>query len=240
MAGEFWLSEAQWGAIEPLLAEEPARGPQSRRSTRPQRHRPCFEDRLSLAGLPCRLRSADDGLQSLSPLDDARAYGGGCLKPWRAPNPAMVKPSTARQPRRTVRRRAEKGGRGAGDWSLARRPHDENPRHRRRARTPHRHRSDARPSRRRSGCDSPDQRCSARAGAWPPTQPMTAMGCVASCASAARSRSSRTTQPGKDIIPSTRLPIASAISSNACSAASRIGDASPPATTSSQPTSPPP
>ena len=83
------------------------------------------------------------------------------MKPWRAPNPAMVKPSTARQPRRTVRRRAEKGGRGAGDWSLARRPHDENPRHRRCARTPHRHRSDARPSRRCSGCDSLDQRCSA-------------------------------------------------------------------------------
>jgi hypothetical protein len=32
-----------------------------------------------------------------------------------------------------------KGGRGAGDWPPARRPHDENPRHRRCARTPNRH-----------------------------------------------------------------------------------------------------
>ncbi len=45
--------------------------------------------------------------------------------------------------RLTARRRAEKGGAGAGDWPLARRAHHENPRHRRRARTPHRHRSDA-------------------------------------------------------------------------------------------------
>jgi hypothetical protein len=41
-------------------------------------------------------------------------------------------------------------------------------------------------------------------------------------------------------IRSTRPPIANAISSSACSAASRIGVASPSATTSSQPTSPPP
>jgi hypothetical protein len=31
------------------------------------------------------------------------------LKRWLELNPAIVKPSTARQPRRTVRRRAEKG-----------------------------------------------------------------------------------------------------------------------------------
>jgi len=79
-----------------------------------------------------------------------------------------------------------------------------------------------------------------RAGAWPRMQLMTAMGCVASCESAGPSQSSRTTQLGKNIIPSTRLPIASAISSNACSAASKIGDASQPAMTSSQPPSLPP
>src|SRR5271163_964158 len=74
------------------------------------------------------------------------ACGGGCLKRWPEPSPAMAKPSTARPPRRTGRRRAEKGGPGAGDWPLARRAHDENPRCRRRARTSHRHRSDARPA----------------------------------------------------------------------------------------------
>ena len=72
----------------------------------------------------------------------------------------MVKPSTARRPRLTARRRAEKGG--AGDWPLARRAHHENPRQRRRARTPHRHRSDAWPSRRRSCRDSANQRRSGR------------------------------------------------------------------------------
>ena len=42
----------------------------------------------------------------------------------------MFTPSTAQQPKRTVRRREGKGGRRAGDWALARRTHDENPRHR--------------------------------------------------------------------------------------------------------------
>jgi transposase len=46
--------------------------------------------------------------------------------------------------------------------------------------------------------------------------------------------------PTRKTILSTRRPIANAISSSACSAASRIGHASPPAMTSSQPTSPPP
>jgi hypothetical protein len=71
MAGEFWLSEAQWGAIGPLL-QEPARGAKDRRPADYQRHRPRSEDRLSVAGLPGRLRAFDDGLQSLSPLDGAR------------------------------------------------------------------------------------------------------------------------------------------------------------------------
>ena len=90
------------------------------------------------------------------------AFAAACLTRWCAPIPAMVKPSTARRPRLTARRRAEKGGGGAGDWPFARRPRHENPRHRRRARTPHRHRSDAWPSRRRSSRDSLDHRSSGR------------------------------------------------------------------------------
>jgi hypothetical protein len=64
MAGEFWLSEAQWGAIGPLLPknqpgrEGPTTGGSSAASSR-------SEDRLAVAGLPCRLRAFDDGLQSL-------------------------------------------------------------------------------------------------------------------------------------------------------------------------------
>ena len=118
------------------------------------------------------------------------------------PIPAMIRPSTARRPKRTVRRRAEKGGGGAGDRSLARRPHHENPRYRRRSRTPNRHRRDARPSRRRSGCGRLDRRCPP-APAWPQTPPTTATACAASSSSAAPSRSSRTTQPARTSIPST-------------------------------------
>jgi transposase len=68
MASEFWLSEAQWGAIEPLL---PKNQPGARR-TDDRRHRSRSENWLSLAGLPGHLRAVDDSLQSLSPLDDAR------------------------------------------------------------------------------------------------------------------------------------------------------------------------
>jgi hypothetical protein len=239
MAGEFWLSEAQWGAIGPLL---PKNQPGARRT----------DDRRVLSGIVhvrktgCRCgRTArpSTGLRRRSTIAFAAGRcagsGVGCLTRWRAPIPAMVKPSTARRPRLTARRRAEKGGRGAGDWSFARRPHHENPRHRRRPRTPHRYRSDARPSRRRSSRDSLDHRSSARRLLGRRHRLRTAMVCVGFFSNVARFRSSRTTRPARDFILSTRTLIANAISSSACSAASRIGDASPPATTSSQPTSPP-
>ena len=77
-------------------------------------------------------------------------------------DPGDGQPSTARRPRPTARRRAEKGGAGAGDWPFARPPQHEDPRHRRRAWTPHRHRSDAWPSRRRSRRGSLDHRSSGR------------------------------------------------------------------------------
>jgi hypothetical protein len=72
MAGEFWLSEAQWGAIGPLLPKNQPRSAKDRRPADHQRRRPRSEDRLSVAGLPGRLRAFDDAHQSLSPLDDAR------------------------------------------------------------------------------------------------------------------------------------------------------------------------
>ena len=72
MAGEFWLSEAQWGADWAAVAQEPARGAKDRRPAGHQRRRPCSQDRLSVTGLPGCLGAFDDGLQSLSSLDDAR------------------------------------------------------------------------------------------------------------------------------------------------------------------------
>jgi transposase len=214
MAGEFWLSEAQWGAIEPLLRKNQ---PGARRTN----------DRRVISGIVHVLKTGcrwQDYPAVYGPSTTVynrfhrwtiRGIWVACLKGWRAPIPAMVKPSTVRRPRPTDRRRAEKGGTGAGDWPLAGRPHHKNPRHRRPARTPHRRRSDAWPSRRRSRRDSVDQRSSGRRLLGPPTPRTTAMVCAAFFSNAA------------GMILSTRSPIANAISSSACSATSSIGDASP-------------
>ena len=93
MAGEFWLSEAQWGAIGPLL---PKNQPGARRTDDRRVISGIVQDRLSVAGLPGRLRAFDDDPQSLSPAGRCAAFGAACLTRWRAPIPAMVKPSTAR------------------------------------------------------------------------------------------------------------------------------------------------
>jgi transposase len=221
MAGEFWLSEAQWGAIEPLLRKNQ---PGARRT----------DDRRVISGIVHVLKTGcrwQDYPAVCGP--STTVYNRfrrwticgiwvACLKRWSAPIPAMVKPSTVRRPRPTARRRAEKGGTGAGDWPLAGRPHHKNPRHRRCARTPHRRRSDAWPSRRRSSRDSVEQRSSGRRLLDPSTPRTTAMVCAAFFSNAARFRSSRTIRPAKDMILSTRLPIANAISSSACSAPSSM------------------
>jgi transposase len=72
MAAEFWLSEVQWGAIVPLLPKNQpgARRTDDRRVISGIVH--VLKTGLSVAGLPGRLRAFNDGLQSLSPLDDAR------------------------------------------------------------------------------------------------------------------------------------------------------------------------
>src|SRR6516165_2491289 len=149
MAGEFWLSEGQWGAIEPLL---PRNQPGARRT----------DDRRVISGIVHVLKTGCRWQDCPSvygpPTTIYNRFRRWTMRGiWRRlfealahADPAMVKPSTARRPKRTVQQRAEKGGRGAGDWPLARGPDHENPRHRRLARTPHRDRSDARPSRRRS------------------------------------------------------------------------------------------
>jgi transposase len=158
MASEFWLSEAQWGAIEPPL---PKNQPGARRT----------DDRGVISGIVhvlktgCRWQDCP-AIYGPSTTVYNRFRRWTMRGIWRrlfeALAPADPGDGQVRRPRPTARRRAEKGGAGAGDWPLAGRPHHENPRHRRRARTPHRHRSDAGPSRRRSSRDSVDQRSSGR------------------------------------------------------------------------------
>ena len=67
MAGEFWLSGAQWRAIGPLLPKNQA----GARRTDDRRVMSGIVHVLKMAGTPCRLRAFDDGLQSLSSLDGA-------------------------------------------------------------------------------------------------------------------------------------------------------------------------
>jgi hypothetical protein len=71
MANEFWLSDAQWAAIDPLL---PKNRPGARRvdDRRVISHRTCAKDWLSLAGLSLVLWPADDDLQPPSTMVGAR------------------------------------------------------------------------------------------------------------------------------------------------------------------------
>ena len=71
MANEFWLSDAQWATIDPLL---PKNRPGARRvdDRRVIMDRACAESWLSLAGLSLVLRPADDDLQPLSSMVGAR------------------------------------------------------------------------------------------------------------------------------------------------------------------------
>ena len=239
MAGEFWLSEAQWGALGPLL---PRNQPGARRT---DDRRGTISGVVHVLKTGCRWQDspAVTGLRRRSTIAFAAGrcagFGVGCSMCWRAPIPAMVKPSTARPPRPTARRRAEKGGGGAGDWSLARRAH-----HKIHAIVDARGRPIAIEV--TPGHLGDVRVATALSAAFPG-------GCLVAADTAYDSDGlrrfllERGTVPvipnnptRNDIIRSTRPPIANAISSSACSAASRTGDASPPATTSSQPTSPPP
>ena len=85
----------------------------------------------------------------------------------------------------------------AGDWSLAWRSDNENPRDRRFSRTPHCARSNARPS-----------ALSHPAAAWPATPLTTATGCSACSSNVGPCLSSPTIRHARGRIPSTRTPIA--------------------------------
>jgi transposase len=161
MAGEFWLSEAQWGAIEPLL---PKNQPGARRTD----DRRVISNIVHVLKTSCRWQDCP-AIYGPSTTVYNRFRRWTMRGIWRRLFEAlasaalsMVKPSTVRRARPTARRRAKRGAQAQAIGRSAGRPHHENPRHRRRARTPHRHRSDAGPSRRRSSRDSVDQRSSGR------------------------------------------------------------------------------
>ena len=66
----FWLSDAQFAKIEPLLPTETRGSEARRRPAGDQRHHPCPEVRLSLGRCAGGIRAAKDALQSF------RALGG--------------------------------------------------------------------------------------------------------------------------------------------------------------------
>ena len=72
MANEFWMSDRQWAALEPLI-------PMNRRGVKPQRNREVisgivhvFKGRLPLARLSRSVRSAHHDLQSVQPMVEGR------------------------------------------------------------------------------------------------------------------------------------------------------------------------
>jgi transposase len=81
VAGEFWLTDAQWGAIDPLLPKNQpgARRSDDRRVISGIVH--VLRTGLPLPGLPIGLRPGDDDLQSVSPLDHARALAAAVSSP---------------------------------------------------------------------------------------------------------------------------------------------------------------
>ncbi len=152
---------------------------------------------------------------------DGRAApsGADCSRLCARSRPTRFTASTRRRPRRIARRPAEKGGGSASYRPLPRRANDQDPRRLRRARARHRHRGDTGPARRRSS-----RRAASRSTAAEPEM---------------RGRhgpSSPTTRRASVSTPSTARPISDATSSSEPSAASKTGDVSRPATTSSHAT----
>jgi transposase len=128
MAGEFWLSEAQWGTIEPLL---PRNQPAARRT----------DDRRVISGIVHVLKTGrrwQDCPSVYGPPTIYNRFRRWTMRGlWRRLFEALARAesgesqaidSTTAKAHRSAA--GGKGGPSAGDRSLARRPHDENPRHR--------------------------------------------------------------------------------------------------------------
>jgi putative transposase len=161
MANEFWLSDPQWAVIEPLL---PKNQPGARRT----------DDRRVISGiihvLKVGCRWQDCPAVYGPPTTVYNRFRRWTMRGlWRRlfealtrmePGDVQAIDSTTAKAHRSAA--GGKGGRGAGDRSLARRSHNEDPRDRRFSRTPHRARSNARPARRCSRRAGSDQLCPAR------------------------------------------------------------------------------
>jgi len=130
MANEFWLSDAQWAAIGPLL---PKNRPGARR----------VDDRRVISGSVHVLRAGCRGQACPSCYDPTTIYHrfhrwsarGLLQKLFRAlatasPNDVHMIDSTIAKAHRSAA--GGKGGGGTGDWALTRQAHDQNPRRRRR------------------------------------------------------------------------------------------------------------
>ena len=150
VAKGFWLNDTQWAAIEPLL---PKNRPGARR----------VDDRRVVSGivhvLKVGCRWQDCPAQYGPPTTIYNRFHrwsarGLWQKLFRAlvtvsPDDIHLIDSTTAKAHR-ARRRAEKGGAGAGDRALARWPYDQDPRHRRRQRPTACDRNNARTTRRSS------------------------------------------------------------------------------------------
>ena len=161
MANEFWLSDAQWAVIEPL---RPKNQPGARRT----------DDRRVISGivhvLKVGCRWQDCPAVYGPPTTVYNRFRRWTMRGlWRRlfdtltrvePGDVQAIDSTTAKAHRSAA--GGKGGRSAGDWSLAWRSHNENPRDRPFSWTPHCARSNARPAWRRSRRTGPDQRCPAR------------------------------------------------------------------------------
>jgi transposase len=139
MANEFWLSAAQWAAIDPLL---PKNRPGARR----------VDDRRVISGIVhvlrvgCRWQDCPacygppTTIYNLFHRWSARGLWQKLFRALATANPNdvhMIDSTTAKAHRSAA---GGKGGGGTGDWALARWAHDQNPRRRRRSGPTARHR----------------------------------------------------------------------------------------------------
>lgn len=154
MANEFWLSDAQWAAIDPLL---PKNRPGARR----------VDDRRVISGIVHVLRAGcrwQDCPSCYGPPTTIynRFHRWSARGLWRklfralataGPNDVHMIDSTTAKAHRSAA--GGKGGGGTGDWALARWAHDQNPRRRRRPGPTARHRDNSRTTRRSSRRSAP-------------------------------------------------------------------------------------
>src|SRR6266404_4765635 len=161
MAGEFWLDDRQWSAIEPLLPKN-----------QPGAHRK--DDRRVISGIihvlkvGCRWQDCPAVYGPPTTIYN-RFHRWARRGIWRqlfaalaTADPGGVQMIEAPPPRHIARRPAEKGGRSPSDRPLSRRANDKNPCCCRWLRSSHRARDNPRPARRRT--DRPQPLGTAAAG----------------------------------------------------------------------------